>query len=156
MKETDIDDIVRLAGRLEEMGRRLLVACEAMRAELARREKPKKKKERPKQNSAFDAVLNSFATIWQGRRYRTRYIATGADKKLMGELMQKMSREEVMDLPEMFARYIDDTDPFTLKQGHSLRWFCQNVNKYKGAKQTVVVGHARAEGTKYTDGEIKL
>lgn len=81
--------------------------------------------------SVFERVCDSFSASWERCR-QAPYIVTPADKKQLGTLLQTLTPDVVLRLPEIFDRYCGDVERFVSEQGHSLKYFCTSgaINKY--------------------------
>jgi hypothetical protein len=92
-----------------------------------------------------EAVGPFAATLaaWQEARqkvYGRAYVAAAKEKSQLGRLLASLKPADVAALPAAFARYLADQDPFLLKMGHTLTYFCTGgrVNLYLGGAPTQV------------------
>jgi hypothetical protein len=95
----------------------------------------------------YEQTLAAFAASWQDR-YAAEYRPTPADKSQLGRLLSSLDRDAAAALPELFARYLEDHEPFVAqKQRHSLTFFCTSggVNKY-AARPGILLSEKEARG----------
>lgn len=82
----------------------------------------------------FDRALEGFRRLWQ-EQFGALYAITPQDKAQLGRLLSSAKKNGIDPelLPDLFRRYLADSDAFLAKQGHSLSWFCSSgaVNKYR-------------------------
>lgn len=101
-------------------------------------------------------LIAAFCDAWKVRN-QTGYMVLGKDAGQLEGLLK--SAPGIGDeLPGLFGKYLDDRDPFLLKQGYSISYFCSSgaVNKYRantGPPPAGNVGHYRPEpGKVYPTG----
>jgi hypothetical protein len=82
----------------------------------------------------FQDCLRAFGEAWK-TRYKRDYIFSPADRAQLGRLLGKLG-DGVAELPALYAAYLSDPDPFVAQQGHSLRFFCSQINRYRAKRAT--------------------
>lgn len=95
--------------------------------------------------NAFQWALVKFCEAWQAH-YGYPYRPTAADRNQLGRTLRELSREDLGELPTLFARYLLDLNTFLTDKRHPLRFFCTDggVNKYR--VEPVVMSAREARG----------
>jgi hypothetical protein len=82
----------------------------------------------------FQQVLDAFGDAWRAKYHGETYDPGPVDRKQLGYSLRTWSPEVIQRLPEVFATYMRDRDPWVEQtQRHSLAFFCTSggVNKYR-------------------------
>jgi uncharacterized protein YdaU (DUF1376 family) len=99
------------------------------------------------EGNAHARALGAFCAAWQAA-YGEPYKPSASDKSQLGRLLRELGDADMVStLPELFARYLNDHDPFIAqKQRHSLAYFCTSgngVNKYRVSAMALTDKEAR-------------
>lgn len=103
-------------------------------------------------------ALGKFCGAWR-ERYGAEYKPTHGDKSQLGRLVGTLTRDEVIALPALFAKYVRDPDKLASERRHDLMFFCTQgwVNRLRavGGKDPPGVPRVKRCGYHEVEGNRK-